>query len=75
MVTEKLPPVAEWPRMAGGEIPYLCLIRDAKYKQRHGFLLAGNWDVNLGYVFDGGTGFTARYDSEAALLADGWTVD
>jgi hypothetical protein len=75
MITSKLPPVAEWPRLSGGAGPYLCLIRNEVNKREHGFLLAGSFELNLGYVFDGGNGRSIMYASEEALLADGWRVD
>lgn len=75
MITSKLPPVAEWPRLAGGEIPYLCLIRNTNNKREHGFIFPGNFELNLGYIFDGGNGRSIMYASEEALLADGWRVD
>ena len=66
--------VSEWPRFANGG-RYLCLIRERDGERQHGFLIQGCWDVNLGYVFDGGTGQVVQYSSVEAILADGWQVD
>ncbi len=72
--TSRLPPVTEWPKFSDASTPYLCLKRDRDEKA-HGFLLAGSYNVNVGYVWDGGDGYEIPYDSEEALLADGWYVD
>lgn len=71
----RLPSIAEWPKFQDG-IPYLCLKRDSDNDRPvHGFLIAGSYNVNVGYVWDGGDGYSIPYDSEVALLNDDWYVD
>lgn len=70
----QLLPVSEWPCFRDGG-HYLCVVRGHAEERQHGFVLEGSWDVNLGYVWDGGTGDVVSYDSAEALLADGWSVD
>lgn len=66
--------VSEWPKFSDGG-KYLCVIREKNDKRQHGFIIGGSWDVNLGYVWDGGTGQFIQYDSSEAVFADGWRVD
>jgi len=66
--------VSEWPRFADGG-RYLCVIRERDGERQHGFVIQGCWDVNLGYVWDGGTGHFIQYGSADEMLADGWQVD
>lgn len=66
--------VSEWPRFSDGG-RYLCVIRKLDGERRHGFVIEGCWDVNLGYVWEGGTGQFVQYSSADEMLADGWQVD
>lgn len=71
--------VRDWP--SGDGFKYCCLHRDKE--PRHGFLMSQGLsldenaaiEVNLGYIFDGGTGAVIRYQTVNALIADGWKVD
>jgi hypothetical protein len=69
-----LPDFAEWPEFSDGN-SYLCVVRQREGTREIGFIVQGAWDVNLGYVWDGGTGEVIPYASEAAVLQDGWEVD
>jgi hypothetical protein len=65
----------KWPKM-DENLPYLCVVRGEDFDSReHGFILAGSWEVNLGYVFDGGTGQFIDYKTPQDVLNDGWSVD
>jgi len=68
-----IPDKKEWPKSDG--IRYLCLTRIKNDKKEYGFLYGNSWEVNLGYIFDGGTGAFIPYSSKEEVEKDGWEVD
>lgn len=62
--------INEWP-ISADDTRYICLKRG----DEHGFIIEGSWEVNLGYILDGGDGRFIQYESADAILADGWIVD
>lgn len=74
MANDKFPPIKEWPVFSDGT-PYICVIRTVNGCREHGFIISGSWEVNLGYVWDGGSGEYLTYSSPESVLTDGWTID
>jgi hypothetical protein len=66
--------VQEWPKTSDG-VGYLCLIRNLKDGREHGFMIEGSWDINIGYIWDGGTGDYIPYKTPEEALSAGWVVD
>lgn len=76
MSATELPPVSEWPKTIDG-VGYLVLFREVSgpHFREHGFILEGSWDVNLGYIWEGGDGYSRSYDSWDDIVRDGWEID
>lgn len=72
--TMTLTNISEWPCLLDGG-RYICVIRKIDGVHEYGFILSGSWDVNLGYIWEGGTGHFAKYNSAEEVLADGWEID
>lgn len=71
----QIPTLPHWPKDQEGT-RYLCLIRARPDgKREYGFLLQGSWDLNLGYIMDGGTGEIIHYAGPEEIAKDGWTID
>lgn len=68
-----IPDKKEWPKSGG--IRYLCLTRQKDGNKEYGFLYGDSWEVNIGYIFDGGTGQYISYSSKEEIERDGWKVD
>jgi hypothetical protein len=54
-----------------------CLLKETSSGREFGFLQASDIQltVNLGMIWEGGTGETKTYNSVEELLSDGWLVD